>query len=123
LTAATLHEWSIRVLPSIYHELLSISSTYDHRILRTRLPVRSALFKQDTGGLVVRWVTTSESPLLYVFVIFAVMYLTNECLIFANKLALRQPSRTILLDITYTTHLSIPSQVIPTASNGSSSSD
>jgi hypothetical protein len=45
--------------------------TYDHRILRTRLPVRSALFKQDTGGLVVRWVTTSESPLLYVFAIFA----------------------------------------------------
>jgi hypothetical protein len=44
-----------------------MSSTYDHRILRTRLPVRSALFKQDTGGLVVRWVTTSESPLLYVF--------------------------------------------------------
>ena len=41
--------------------------TYDHRILRTRLPVRSAIFKQDTGGLVVRWVTTSESPLLYVF--------------------------------------------------------
>jgi hypothetical protein len=31
------------------------------------LPVRSALFKQDTGGLVVRWVTTGESPLLYVF--------------------------------------------------------
>jgi hypothetical protein len=43
------------------------SSTYDHTILRARLPVRSALFKQDTGGLVVRWVTTSESPLLYVF--------------------------------------------------------
>jgi hypothetical protein len=34
----------------------------------TRLPVRSALFKQRTGGLVVRWVTTSESPLLNVFV-------------------------------------------------------
>jgi hypothetical protein len=33
----------------------------------TRLPVRSALFKQDTGGSVVRWVTTSESPQLYVF--------------------------------------------------------
>jgi hypothetical protein len=33
----------------------------------TRLPVRSALFKQRTGGLVVRWVTTSEYPLLYVF--------------------------------------------------------
>jgi hypothetical protein len=36
----------------------------------TRLPVRSALFKQRTGGLVVRWVTTSEYPLLYVFAIF-----------------------------------------------------
>ncbi|KAF2851222.1 hypothetical protein T440DRAFT_395152, partial [Plenodomus tracheiphilus IPT5] len=32
------------------------------------LPVRSAIYKQCTGGLVVRWVTTSESPLLYVFV-------------------------------------------------------
>jgi hypothetical protein len=37
----------------------------------TRLPVRSALFKQRTGGLVVRWVTTSEYPLLYVFVFFS----------------------------------------------------
>jgi hypothetical protein len=35
--------------------------------LKTRRPVRSALFKQRTGGLVVRWVTTSEYPLLYVF--------------------------------------------------------
>ena len=35
----------------------------------TRLPLRSALLKQNTGGLVVRWVTTSESPLLYVFVL------------------------------------------------------
>ena len=47
--------------------MLANSITYDHRILRTRLPVRSAIYKQDTGGLVVRWVTTSESPLLYVF--------------------------------------------------------
>ncbi|KAF2627489.1 hypothetical protein BU25DRAFT_410643, partial [Macroventuria anomochaeta] len=45
----------------------STSFTYDHRTLKTRLPVRSALFKQRTGGLVVRWVTTSEYPLLYVF--------------------------------------------------------
>ena len=44
--------------------------TYDHRTLKTRLPVRSALFKQRTGGLVVRWVTTSEYPLLYVFDFF-----------------------------------------------------
>jgi hypothetical protein len=31
-----------------------------------RLPVRSAVFKQRTGGLVVRWVTTVEYSLLYV---------------------------------------------------------
>ena len=38
--------------------------------MKTRLPVRSALFKHDTGGLVVKWVTISESLLLYVFDIF-----------------------------------------------------
>ena len=43
------------------------TSTYDHRTMRIRLPVRSAIYKHCTGGLVVRWVTTSESPLLYVF--------------------------------------------------------
>jgi hypothetical protein len=52
-----------------------MSSTYDHRTLKTRLPVRSALFKQRTGGLVVRWVTTGESPLLYVFWI---LFCTHE---------------------------------------------
>ena len=41
--------------------------TYDHRTMKIRLPVRSAIYKHCTGGLVVRWVTTSESPLLYVF--------------------------------------------------------
>ena len=46
--------------------------TYDHRILRTTHPVCSAIFKQDTGGLVVKWVTIGESLLLYVFVIFGV---------------------------------------------------
>jgi hypothetical protein len=50
----------------IFIAKITIPSTYDHRILRTRLPVRSAIFKQDTGGLVVRWVTTGEFPLLYV---------------------------------------------------------
>jgi hypothetical protein len=49
--------------------VLYLTNTYDHRTLKTRLPVRSALFKQRTGGLVVRWVTTSEYPLLYVFAI------------------------------------------------------
>ena len=52
---------------TLYIKLFDISITYDHRTLKTRLPVRSALFKQRTGGLVVRWVTTSEYPLLYVF--------------------------------------------------------
>jgi hypothetical protein len=52
------------------HKSSTFSITYDHRTLKTRLPVRSALFKQRTGGLVVRWVTTSEYPLLYVFAFF-----------------------------------------------------
>jgi hypothetical protein len=54
--------------------IISVLDTYDHRTLKTRLPVRSALFKQRTGGLVVRWVTTSEYPLLYVFAVFALLF-------------------------------------------------
>ena len=41
--------------------------TYDHRVWRTGLPVRSAVLKPHAGRLVVGWVTTSESLLLYVF--------------------------------------------------------
>ncbi|PYI00102.1 hypothetical protein BO71DRAFT_454952, partial [Aspergillus ellipticus CBS 707.79] len=44
--------------------------TYDHRVWRTGLPVRSAVLKPHAGRLVVGWVTTSESLLLYVFVFF-----------------------------------------------------
>ena len=44
----------------------SLSSTYDHRSQRTEDPVRSPELKLRTGGLVVRWVTTCEYPLLYV---------------------------------------------------------
>jgi hypothetical protein len=55
---------------AIYTSSLRYHMTYDHRTLKTRLPVRSALFKQRTGELVVRWVTTSEYPLLYVFGFF-----------------------------------------------------
>ena len=51
------------------------SSTYDHRTMRIRLPVRSAIYKHCTGGLVVRWVTTSESPLLYVFEVLMKFFL------------------------------------------------
>ena len=49
----------------------SNSSTYDHRVWKTGLPVRSAVLKPHAGRLVVGWVTTSESRLLYVFVFLA----------------------------------------------------
>ncbi|KAJ5186200.1 L-lysine 2-3-aminomutase [Penicillium cf. viridicatum] len=42
----------------------SKSSTYDHRVWKTGLPVRSAVLKPHAGELVVGWVTTSESSLL-----------------------------------------------------------
>jgi hypothetical protein len=45
-----------------------VPGTYDHRVWRTGLPVRSAVLKPHAGRLVVGWVTTSESLLLYVFV-------------------------------------------------------
>ena len=46
------------------------TSTYDHRVWKTGLPVRSAVLKPHAGRLVVGWVTTSESLLLYVFALF-----------------------------------------------------
>jgi hypothetical protein len=49
-----------------YHYKLP-PSTYDHRIVRTALPVRSAVLNHYAGTLVVGSVTTSESALLYVF--------------------------------------------------------
>jgi hypothetical protein len=53
----------------------------------TRLTVRSALFTQRTGGLVVRWVTTSEYPLLYVF-----------CSLTATNIMMRMfPNRQLLI--------------------------
>ncbi|KAF1818461.1 uncharacterized protein K489DRAFT_327617, partial [Dissoconium aciculare CBS 342.82] len=45
--------------------------TYGHRQLRTRDPVRSPIFKQLTARLVLRWVTTWESLVLYVLHLFA----------------------------------------------------
>ncbi|KAF2704359.1 hypothetical protein K504DRAFT_164603, partial [Pleomassaria siparia CBS 279.74] len=44
--------------------------------MKTGLPVRSALHKHRTGGLVVKWVTIGESLLLYVFV-FAFCFLPS----------------------------------------------
>jgi hypothetical protein len=48
----------------------SESSTYGHSQLRTGHPVRSAIHKQLNGRLVLRWVTTWESLLLYVLCSF-----------------------------------------------------
>ena len=48
-----------------------VISTYDHRLRRIGHPVRSAIHKPQIGRLVVGWVTTSESLLLYVFVEFS----------------------------------------------------
>jgi hypothetical protein len=47
--------------------IITESNTYDHRVWKTGLPVRSAVLKPHAGELVVGWVTTSESSLLYVF--------------------------------------------------------
>ncbi|KAF1961144.1 hypothetical protein CC80DRAFT_402106, partial [Byssothecium circinans] len=68
--------------------------TYDHRILRTRLPVRSAIYKQDTGGLVLRWVTTGEYLLLYVFAVFFVKFLCGFfCACTRHKPSIKDVSR------------------------------
>ncbi|KAH6020277.1 hypothetical protein HBI82_085710 [Parastagonospora nodorum] len=68
---------------SISNPTRTYSFTYDHRALNTRLPVRSAIFKQRTGGLVVRWVTTGESPLLYVFTFLLATYYRRNTFPFA----------------------------------------
>ncbi len=48
-------------------DILLSHSTYDHIHWRTRDPVRSPLDKPVRAGLVVGSVTTSEYPVLYVF--------------------------------------------------------
>ncbi|KAG9517738.1 hypothetical protein KCU93_g8643, partial [Aureobasidium melanogenum] len=45
-----------------------------HSQLKTGHPVRSAIHKQLNGRLVLRWVTTWESLLLYVLLIFLELY-------------------------------------------------
>jgi hypothetical protein len=51
--------------------------TYDHRVWKTGLPVRSAVLKPHAGELVVGWVTTSESSLLYVFCFVLVFFILH----------------------------------------------
>jgi hypothetical protein len=47
-------------------------------VWKTGLPVRSAVLKPHAGELVVGWVTTSESSLLYVFVfVFIIVFFST----------------------------------------------
>jgi hypothetical protein len=59
---------------------MTITVTYDHRLKRIGHPVRSAIHKLEIGGLVVGWVTTSEYPLLYVFLPIFFVSLYKFCL-------------------------------------------
>ena len=59
--------WESRTSSPIYGALLDEAITYDHRHWKTRDPVRSPLDKPAIARLVVGWVTTSESLVLYVF--------------------------------------------------------
>jgi hypothetical protein len=77
--APTLQTSHRQLSAELYTYRLSSHVTYDHRTMNTELPVRSAVLKHCTGGLVVRWVTTSESPLLYVFALEA-MFLLIFCM-------------------------------------------
>lgn len=88
-------------ISSIYIEAFRVTNTYDHRALNTELPVRSAVLKQRTGGLVVRWVTTSEYPLLYVFVRFIFLHMeTRFCI--APVAPIRRLPCSLFIDILLT---------------------
>jgi hypothetical protein len=51
--------------------LTLLTVMYDHRYQRTRDPVRSPIDKLVIVSLVLGWVTTGESLMLYVFAFFA----------------------------------------------------
>ncbi|KUM60735.1 hypothetical protein ACN42_g6380 [Penicillium freii] len=62
--------WHLSEAMTGFQHMEALSSTYDHRVWKTGLPVRSAVLKPHAGELVVGWVTTSESSLLYVLFVF-----------------------------------------------------
>jgi hypothetical protein len=66
-----------RSLKYLYTDV-SKSSTYGHSQLKTGHPVRSAIHKQLNGRLVLRWVTTWESLLLYVLHSFFCLSTRNQ---------------------------------------------
>ncbi|KAH0288077.1 hypothetical protein KCU62_g5420, partial [Aureobasidium sp. EXF-3399] len=57
------------------------SVTYGHSQLETGHPVRSAIHKQLNGRLVLRWVTTWESLLLYVLLLLLLDRALPVCLV------------------------------------------
>jgi hypothetical protein len=67
-------------VPSDIYQPKSIIDTYGHSQLKTGHPVRSAIHKQLNGRLVLRWVTTWESLLLYVlcFLFFTVIHPADD---------------------------------------------
>ena len=67
-----------RKMKIIFHST-SMTSTYGHREQKTEIPVRSSELKLLAGGLVLRWVTTWESPLLYVFWLFVLLIFFVFC--------------------------------------------
>ena len=62
----------------IYTNLMTETSTYDHTHWRIRDPVRSPIDKPVRARLVVGWVTTSESLVLYVFVVLFWWFLSGN---------------------------------------------
>ena len=54
----------------LYIDNIFCSITYGHRLWKLGHPVRSAVLKPQIGSLVLRWVTTGESGLLYVLHFF-----------------------------------------------------
>ena len=59
-------------------------STYGHRSQKTEDPVRSPVLKLRTGGLVLRWVTTWEYPLLYVLLFAMSPAVTGDKTVFCS---------------------------------------
>ena len=58
-----------------------VFGTYGHSQLKTGHPVRSAIHKQLNGRLVLRWVTTWESLLLYVLRLFFFLELLESLVV------------------------------------------
>ncbi len=69
------------------YSLTLLTSIYGHRLKKTRHPVRSAKVKLQIDLLVVGWVTTSESRLLYILYLFALFsFGVGEVCCVKNKL-------------------------------------